>query len=383
MSRRVAPAARPLLRTALAAIAVIGAFGAASATASRASSRTTSCTTRAQLARLSTAQLAEMSLVDPVDEGAVATLAPEVASGIGGIILLGSDATPALGAQLRALLRQAPKGRAPFVMVDEEGGSVQRLLNVVGPIPAARTMGTTMTPSAIRSLASSLGRKMRALGITMDLAPVVDLDAGPGPNATDADGTRSFSLNPAVTTPDALAFAQGLLSSGVVPVLKHFPGLGGASGNTDLEKASTVPYGGRSSAPLRPFAAGIAAGLPAVMISNAQVPKLTTLPATLSSTLVTGLLRRQMGFAGLVITDSLTALSISQSGFSLPAATSDALAAGSDEVLFNAAPGALVKENATLVTAISTAVSRGSLSRTRLLAAALDQERAKALVAAC
>jgi beta-N-acetylhexosaminidase len=324
-----------------------------------------------------------VTIVDPVDEAAVATLAPQVKSGIGGIILSGSDGTPALGTQLSALKKLAPSGRAPFVMVDEEGGSVQRLLSLVGNVPAARTMGATMTPAAIEQLALRLGVKMRALGITMDLAPVVDLDAGAGPNSTDADGTRSFSLDPTVTGNDALAFAKGLLAAKVLPVLKHFPGLGGATGNTDLARASTEPYAGVNSAAIAPFRVAIRAGMPAVMISNAQVPRLTSLPAGLSGAVVTSLLRGQLGFSGLVLTDSLSADSIPQSGFSLRAAAVAAIQAGADEVLFNALPADVATDNAAISAALVQAVATAKLPRARLIAAARDADHAKAEVGAC
>ena len=324
-----------------------------------------------------------MTIVDPVDEASVATLSSQVKSGIGGIILFGSDGTQALSAQLAALMKLAPAGRAPFVMVDEEGGSVQRLLSLVGNVPAARTMGATMTPAQIEQLASVLGKKMRALGITMDLAPVVDLDAGNGPNSKDADGTRSFSLNPTVTGNDALAFAKGLLAAKVAPVFKHFPGLGGATANTDLAKASTKPYAGLNSAPIAPFRVAIRAGMPAVMISNAQVPRLTSLPAGLSAAVVTSLLRSQLGFSGLVLTDSLTADSIPQSGFSLRAAAVAAIQAGADEVLFNALPADVATDNAVISSALVQAVVEKKLPRGRLIAAARDAERVKAEVGAC
>ena len=345
--------------------------------------RLQSCPLSMPIASMTTTQLARMTIVDPVDAGAVETLSTAVKSGIGGIILFGSDATPGLGAQLARLIHLAPAGRAPFVMVDEEGGTVQRLLSVVGNVPSARTMGATMSAAQIKQLATALGSRMRKLGITMDLAPVLDLDAAPGPNATDADGTRSFSANPAVTTPDALAFAKGLLQAHVLPVLKHFPGLGGASGNTDLARASTLPYGGVNSAPLIPFRSAIRAGMPAVMISNAQVPRLSAVPAGLSPQVVTSLLRRQLGFSGLVLTDSLSADSIPLSGFSLTAASVAALRAGADELLFNATATALSTDNAAITAAIVAAVASRQLTRARLIEAVDDAQRAKAKVGAC
>ena len=85
-------------------------------------------------------------------------------------------------------------------------------------------MAATMSDGAIEALARRVGLRMRALGVTVDLAPVVDLDAGAGPNAHDADGTRSFSVNPTVAAAAAVAFAAGLSRAGVLPVYKHFPG---------------------------------------------------------------------------------------------------------------------------------------------------------------
>jgi beta-N-acetylhexosaminidase len=337
----------------------------------------------AQLAALSTRRLARLTIVDPVDEGDAAALSSEVRSGIGGVILLGSDATPALGAALQRLLSVAPAGRVPFVMLDEEGGSVQRLAATLGDVPSARAMGATMTPAAIESLARGVGTKLRSVGVTMDLAPVLDLDAAPGPNATDADGTRSFSAKAATAATDGLAFARGLLSAGIVPVLKHFPGLGGATGNTDLGPAATKAYRGVGTPGVRPFSAAIRAQAPAVMIANATVPGLTRRPASLSRSVITGLLRDKLGFSGLVLTDSLTVPSITAAGYSLPEAAVAALRAGADEVLFNAVPARVAPDNAEIVTAILRAVARHRLSRVRLIQAAEDGQVAKGIAAAC
>jgi beta-N-acetylhexosaminidase len=244
-------------------------------------------------------------------------------------------------------------------------------------------MGQTMTPGAIEVLAKSVGERLRDLGVTMDLAPVLDLDAAPGPNATDADGTRSFSATVSVATADGLAFASGLLSAGVLPVLKHFPGLGGATGNTDLGPAATKPYVGVDTRGVQPFSAAIRAGAPAVMVANASVPGLTSRPASLSRSVITGLLREKLGFSGLVLTDSLTVPSITAAGYSLPEAAVAAVRAGADEVLFNAAPGEVAPDNAAIQAAIVHAVARHKLSRARLIQAVSDAEAAKTEVAAC
>ena len=341
------------------------------------------CLSSTQLARLSTRRLARLVIVDPVDEGDVGALSSEVASGIGGVILLGIDATPALRASLHRLLSLAPVGRVPLVMVDEEGGSVQRLVATLGEVPSARVMGSTMTPASIDALARGLGVKLRQLGVTMDLAPVLDLDGAPGPNAKDADGTRSFSAKAAPASADGLAFARGLLSAGVVPVLKHFPGLGGATGNTEVGPAATKAYRGVGTSGVRPFAAAIGAGAPAVMVANATVPGLTTRPASLSRAVITGLLRNKLGFSGLVLTDSLTVPSITAAGYTLSEAAVAALRAGADEVLFNATPANVAGDNAAIVAAMLRAVARNKLSRARLIQGASDAEVAKAAVGAC
>jgi beta-N-acetylhexosaminidase len=318
------------------------------------------------LASWSPSRLAEQTVVVPVPQSAVATITPEIAAGAGGVILFGSSAPPGLTPALAALKAAAPDGIAPFVMSDEEGGAVQRMPNIVGTVPSARQMGATMTPAQITALAAGVGQKLRGVGVTMDLAPVLDLDAGAGPNNQDAIGTRSFSTDPAVAGADGLAFAQGLAQGGVVAVVKHFPGLGGSSPNTDVAPAATLPWSTLQAGGLRPYEQAVRAGVPAVMISNASVPGLTALPASLSPSVITTVLRGQLGFGGLVLTDSLSAGAISAAGYSVPSATVAALRAGADMVLFNASSSSVASVTAQTVDAVVAAVAAGTLSRARL-----------------
>jgi len=174
--------------------------------------------------------------------------------------------------------------------------------------------------------------------VTMNLAPVLDLDARGGPNDSDAIGTRSFSPSVAVTTRAGLAFLTGLERGGVVPVLKHFPGLGSATGNTDLGPAADPPWSEVLGRDLLPFQAAVRAGAPAVMIANASIPGLTDLPASLSPAVITGVLRGRLGFTGLVLTDSLSAGAVQAAGYSVPQAAVAAVTAGADLVLFTADP---------------------------------------------
>ena len=330
----------------------------------------TPCSNAIMLGGWSLARLAEQTIVVPVEESNVLLVRDEVAAGAGGVILFGGSAPSNLGVSLQALEAGAPGGIAPFIMTDEEGGVVQRMANLVGWIPSARQMGATMSPAQIQQLANGLAQRMRANGITMDLAPVLDVDGGPGPNNIDADGTRSFSVNPTIAANDGVAFAQGLLAGGIIPVVKHFPGLGGTYGNTDVTAAATPSWATLQGAGLLPFQAAVAAHLPAVMIANASVPGLSSLPASLSPAVMTDVLRNQLGFQGLIITDSLSAVAITSAGYNIPQATVAALRAGADMVLFNALPGQVASVTDATVGAIVAAVNTGTFSRSSLESAA-------------
>jgi beta-N-acetylhexosaminidase len=283
-----------------------------------------------------------------------------VKDGVGGLLLFGSTVPPDLADRLAALTALAPDGLRPLVATDEEGGSVQRMRGLVGALPSARTLGATLTPDEIRSLAARIGRDMAAAGITVDLAPVLDLDDTRGPSRSNPVGTRSFGLDPAAASADGLAFAAGLLDSGVVPSVKHFPGLGGANGNTDDELASTLPWPVLREAALLPFRDAIAVGIPSIMVANAIVPGLTRRPASVSPEVITGVLRGELGFDGVVVTDSLSARSLTDAGYSVPEAAVAALNAGADLVLYATGPESDAVTTRTIA-AIAKAVDRSRL----------------------
>ncbi len=329
----------------------------------------TACSNSGVLASWTLIRLAEQIVVVPVNESDVAAVTSEVAAGAGGVILFGSVAPDDLGTSLEHLAASAPGGIAPFVMTDEEGGVVQRMANIVGSIPSAREMGASMTPDQIRQLATTAATRMKSAGVTMDLAPVLDVDGGQGPNDRDPDGTRSFSVNVATAAADGSAFMAGLMAGGVVPVVKHFPGLGAATGNTDVAPASTQRWTTLQHAGLIPFQDAIAAGTPAVMIANAVVPGLTTLPASIAPNLITGVLRDQLGFQGLVMTDSLSAGALADIGYSVPRAVVAAVAAGADMILFTAAASKVASVTSTTVAALVAAADTGTIDRARMVSA--------------
>ena len=336
-------------------------------TTQRPSPTSGTCTPATALATWSVERLAEQTVVVPTAETAVSSVTAEVAAGAGGVILFGTQAPPDLAQALAALNRSARGGIAPLVMTDEEGGAVQRMPNVTGPIPSARQMATTMTPAQIQNLAAQAGRRLRAVGVTMDLAPVLDLDSGPGPNSADALGTRSFSAVEQTAQADGLAFAAGLEAGGVIPVVKHFPGLGAATANTDLAPASTRPWSELQTNGLLPFDGAVKAAVPAVMVANAYVPGLTDQPASVSTAVITGVLRQRLGFHGLVLTDSLSAGALSKAGYSVPRAALDALIAGADMVLFTASPTTVSAVTTQIVDAVGAAVASGRLAKARLV----------------
>ena len=274
-------------------------------------------------------QLAGAVILAPARLDDLAAAGPMVAAGVGGVVLFGSPRGE-VRAQLRHL--HAAAGAWPLLVAsDEEGGGIQRLAALTGALPWPRDL-SARGPAAIRTAAATMGRALRALTVRIGLAPVADLDAGPGPDASHPDGKRSFSADPATASADVVAFARGLLDAGIVPVVKHYPGLGTASANTDAAAAVTAPLSTLRQRDLLPFAAAIRAGIPAVMTSNAVVPGLSPLPVSLSAA-ATRLLRDTLGFRGAIITDSLSAGAISAAGFGLGPATVRALSAGADGVI--------------------------------------------------
>lgn len=338
---------------------------------------TRTCTNLAVIDSWPLARRAATLIVAPALNFDMTAVQMAAAKGVGGILLIGSGPPPpGLATQLRTAFAVSATAMAPLVMADEEGGGVQRLEGGVTAIPWARTMAKTMTPTQVHDLAATAGGQMLQLGVGVDLAPVLDVDGGAGPSATNADGQRSFSPDPSVVARYGVAFLQGLQAGGAMPVVKHFPGLGGASRNTDYGPATTLPIATLTSGGLQPFKAAIASGVPAVMMSNAAIPGVTNLPASLSPGAVNGLLRTTLGFQGLVLTDSLSAGAISQSGYDLPKAAVAAIAAGSDMVLFGSTitraetalltPANVAKTIGQIQDAIVTATVTGSMAVSRL-----------------
>jgi beta-N-acetylhexosaminidase len=256
------------------------------------------------------------------------------ATQVGGIFV-GGNATALLTDQ--ALRGVRAMSRIPLaVAVDDEGGRVQRIDDLDGELPSARAMARSRTPEQVRALGEERGREQLARGITMNLAPTVDVT---GRSA--AIGDRSFGDDPESVTRYAAAFAEGQRAAGVYTVLKHFPGHGRASGDSHKGRVTTPPLADMRADDLRPYATllgpggSLADGRTGVLVGHLDVPGLTKdLPSSLTPE-VYALLRGEIGFDGLVLTDDLGAMDAVTDEFTLPEAVERALAAGADMALWS------------------------------------------------
>ncbi|GAA5016968.1 glycoside hydrolase family 3 N-terminal domain-containing protein [Streptomyces siamensis] len=328
------------------------------------------CTNSTKLSAWSNKRLAMLTIAVPVSETSVSDATAEVSAGAGGVLLFGSKAPSDLGARLTTLKSHVPGHLGLLVMTDEEGGGIQRMSNLVGSLPWPAYMGAHWTPAQIQQNVTKVATRMAAAQVNMDLAPVVDVDGrNVAPSKTNPDGWRSFSGNTAVVSKAGVAYMNGLRAGGVIPVVKHFPGIGGSTYNSDFGPARTLPWSTLQKVGIPPFTAAIKAGAPAIMVSNNIVPGLGTNPASLSPTVISYELRGQLGFKGLVVTDSLSAKAISAAGFSVPAAAVQALRSGADMVMFDLGSN-VGAQTSSIATAITNAVANGHLSRSRLIDAA-------------
>ena len=271
---------------------------------------------------------------------------------VGGIILFGFNiTTPEALSELTRTLREAAAagGQPPLLIaVDQEGGEVRRV-PWAPPTLSTIQMGDQGSTSGARSQGAATGLALRDLGIDVDLAPVADVPASEDSFMYLEDRTWSFSAS--TTASLANAFAQGLESEGVVPVMKHFPGLGFATLNTDSH-AVTITESTAALAPgLRPYEQAIAERIPMIMLSNATYTSYDPLAAAgWSDAIATTMLRQQMGFTGVTITDSLTGTAAAR-GMSPSQLAVSAAVAGVDMILVTGSEPSTLKVYASLMTA--------------------------------
>lgn len=237
----------------------------------------------------------------------------------------------ALCASLTGLI-QSETGLAPFIMAGEEGGSVSRLSHIAGLTPCPMAVGATGDPENARTVGRWIGRAMRAVGVNMDFGPVLDVFSNPD-NAV--IGTRSFGPDPETASAFGTAFLRGLKSAGVMACGKHFPG----HGDTAVDSHLALPLVEKSEQDFRgtelpSFAAAIREGIEAIMTAHVVLPAVDgeRLPATVSKKILTGLLRQELGFQGVVISDGMEMKAV-MSLYGIEEATLRAINAGCDMAL--------------------------------------------------
>lgn len=222
-----------------------------------------------------------------------------------------------------------------MVTIDEEGGRVSRVGALLGPDPSARVTAQTMTVEETYRMALERGRELRELGVTVDFAPDVDVSSQPDDAVI---GDRSFSADPQVVVQYAGAYARGLRDAGILPVLKHFPGHGSASGDSHTGAVTAPPLDQLQQVDLVPYRELVDSGV-AVMLGHLDVPGLTEgVPASISPQAVQ-LLRSGTGygappFDGVVFTDDLSGMRAITDTYDITEAVQAALAAGVDQALW-------------------------------------------------
>jgi beta-N-acetylhexosaminidase len=277
---------------------------------------------------------------------------------IGGVVLFADNYGPAGPAKLIAeLQRVAAAAGQPrlLIAIDQEGGVVRRL-------PGAPSLAPPQMTNARIAEAQGLAtaRNLKRYGIDVDLAPV--LDVGRGGFITD----RTFGSTPEQVGNRGVAFAQGLSSGGVIATGKHFPGLGYARSNTDNEPTTVRATSAELTADLLPYRRAIAGGLKMVLMSTAVYPALGDgLPAACSTRVVTRVLRQELGFHGVVITDDLQTRGVHHF-LSTTDAGVKAIGAGVDMVLAAGLPAGADRTSKAVYSAVVVAARRGTLSRERV-----------------
>jgi beta-N-acetylhexosaminidase len=281
---------------------------------------------------------------------------------IGGVILFGHNMedeaqTRELTGSLQELSMRTEPAIPLFVAVDQEGGEISKA-PWVAPQPAAAEIGARGDPAEARAVAEQMGEELLRAGVNTDLAPVVDTGYGA------AIGARSFGEDPQLVAEMGAAAVEGFKESGVVCAAKHFPNHGAATSDSheglpvvDHDMATLRSYD------LPPFEAAVAAGVPMVMVGHLIYPAIDPhRPASLSPEAIE-MLREELGFEGIVVTDDLAMAGASRGGPPAVAAV-EAVKAGADMLLISSPP----EQQADAYDAVVAAVESGEIPRRKIQA---------------
>ena len=284
---------------------------------------------------------------------------------IGGVILFGANVTTkaALSTLIGTLQDAATAGDQPplLIAVDQEGGSIKRI-PWAPPTLSVPAMGDDGRATVAEDEGASTGAALNELGINLDLAPVADVPGSPA--SFMYKDKRTWSFDAARTADLANAFATGLQSAGVLPSMKHFPGLGLATKNTDTSVVTITASSDALDAGLEPYRAAIASGIPMIMLSNATYSAYDPDNAAgWSAAISDTLLRGDLGFTGVTITDSLAGTAKAR-GLSPGALAIRATRAGTDMILVSGTEAV----TRSVYAALLKAATEGSISATTLQA---------------
>ncbi|WP_049573725.1 glycoside hydrolase family 3 protein [Nonomuraea sp. SBT364] len=285
----------------------------------------------------------------------------ELEGGLGGVTLFGFNVgDPAQLGELTAALRAAGD---PVISLDEEGGDVTRLAYHVGsPYPGNAALGAVDDVDLTAQVYRAIGSELAAAGINLDMAPDADVNTA---EDNPVIGTRAFGADPALVARHTVAAVRGLQSMGVAACVKHFPGHGATTVDSHLAiPVVDVPLDVLRARELAPFLAAVEAGTKSIMTAHVAVPALTgDTPATMSPAALTGLLRGELGYDGVVVTDALDMQAITDS-VGLAGGAVASLVAGTDLLCLGPKPG--YDEIQKIIAAIVDAVTDGVLSEARL-----------------
>ncbi|MFC5405234.1 beta-N-acetylhexosaminidase [Cohnella soli] len=285
--------------------------------------------------------------------------------GLGGVIYFRRNLKDA--SQVRELSEelQAAANNPLFIAIDQEGGMVVRLEEGVTVMPGAMAQGAAGNAALTREAAKWSGAELRGIGINMNFAPCLDVNNNPG---NPVIGVRSFGEDPARVAELGTQAIEGYREGGIVAVAKHFPGHGDTASDSHHE-LPTVPHGVErlNEVELLPFRKAIEQQVGAIMTAHVVFPAFepSGVPATLSSRILTGLLRQQLGFEGVIVTDCLEMNAISET-IGVARGAVEAIKAGADLILVSHR----IDRQTAALEAVHEAVMTGEISESRIEEAA-------------
>ncbi|UOQ92870.1 beta-N-acetylhexosaminidase [Halobacillus shinanisalinarum] len=244
--------------------------------------------------------------------------------------------------------------------VDEEGGSVTRMPDEIKSLPSSRSIGELNDPGMSFKIGTILGEQMKALGFNLDFAPVLDVNSNPD---NPVIGDRSFGANPKIVTRLGIQTMKGIQNEGVISVIKHFPGHGDTSEDSHLELPKVdKSYEELSKLELVPFKKAISESADVSMVAHILLPKIDeNYPASMSKKVITGILREDYDFDGVVITDDLTMGAITDH-YNVAEAPVQTVKAGGDLLLVAHNPNLI----STVFDKLKAAVEDGEISENRI-----------------